>query len=217
MQGFPSAAKICGFFILLFLGSSPLVSQVKNRQSIVRVKAGRKIDYVGSRVCAECHHSIYKSFSRTDMGRSMSVVSPAVLALLPTSATIFDSKHNRHFSAFVRRGRLYQSEWALDEQGRVVFDEIEKVKWIIGAGANAIGGFILRGEDIDEAPLAYYSQTGAWALSPGYEDADRGFSRPIDATCISCHSGLPNPMPNAPGQFEYPPFDELAIGCENCH
>ena len=46
--------------------------------------------YVGSRVCSKCHPSIYESFSRTDMGRSMLEITPALLERIPTSANIFD-------------------------------------------------------------------------------------------------------------------------------
>src|SRR6266700_7165709 len=45
--------------------------------------------YVGSRVCAKCHSSIYESFARTDMGRSMLEITPSLLERVPTSASIF--------------------------------------------------------------------------------------------------------------------------------
>jgi len=173
--------------------------------------------YAGSKACAGCHRSIYDSFSRTDMGRSMSDVTPEILARLPNSAEVFDPEHNRHLSVSAKNGQLYQSEWETDENGKEVFRETERVEWIIGAGANGMGGLVERGDQISEAPLTYYAKTRAWALSPGYEDADRAFSRPIDASCIVCHSGRPNPVAKIAGTFRTPPFDELAIGCENCH
>src|SRR5437870_2150732 len=40
--------------------------------------------YVGSLACARCHHEIYDSYSRTDMGRSMSAVNPALLGKIST-------------------------------------------------------------------------------------------------------------------------------------
>jgi len=147
----------------------------------------------------------------------MSAVTPAILAKLPGTATIFDAKTNRRFSVSVRQGQLYQSEWETGDDGKDVFRETERVEWIMGAGANALGGIIRRGDHLFEAPLTFYEKTHTWALSPGYEEADRGFSRPIDAACIVCHSARPNPVAGAAGQFRNPPFDELAIGCETCH
>src|ERR1700722_2917198 len=38
-----------------------------------------KAGYVGTPICAECHPGIYASFSRTDMGRSMSEITPSLL------------------------------------------------------------------------------------------------------------------------------------------
>jgi hypothetical protein len=151
------------------------------------------------------------------MGRSMSPAIPALLTKLPTSTALFDAQLNRHFSVSVQQGRLCQSEWETDDSGKEVFRDTEHVEWLIGAGANGIGALIRRGDRLFEAPLSYYAKTSTWELSPGYENADRGFSRPIDARCIVCHSGRPNPVMNAAGQFRIPPFDELAIGCENCH
>src|SRR5579862_6813514 len=52
--------------------------------------------YVGSRACAKCHPSTYESFSRTDMGRSMSEITPPVIEQM-SPAKVFDSKLNRRF------------------------------------------------------------------------------------------------------------------------
>src|ERR1700730_10843257 len=82
--------------------------------------------YVGSRVCAKCHPSIYESFSRTDMGRSMSEVNPALVEKMPTSASIFDSKLNRHFEIYTRDGNLYQSEFETAADGHEVFRDTRK-------------------------------------------------------------------------------------------
>src|SRR6266403_426720 len=73
--------------------------------------------YVGSRVCAKCHGSIYRSFSRTDMGRSMSEITPALLERIPNSASIFDPKLNRHFELVARDNNLYQSEYETAADG----------------------------------------------------------------------------------------------------
>lgn len=180
-------------------------------------RANSTTGYVGSKTCAECHRSIYNAFSRTDMGRSMSLVTPAILGELPNSAEFFVAPQNRHFSVAVRDVKLYASEWETDENGKDVFRETQPVEWLIGAGANGMGVLVRQGDQIFEAPVTYYAKLRGWALPPGYEDADRGFSRPIDTGCITCHSGRPNPVVGFAGKFQDPPFDELAIGCENCH
>src|SRR5947207_10243448 len=53
--------------------------------------------YLGSTVCAGCHAGISRQFSRTSMGRSMSLITPELLQSLPSNASLYDEKHDRHF------------------------------------------------------------------------------------------------------------------------
>ena len=199
--------------VLLWFGS-----QVKVLRAAVSGDQGPAGDsgYVGSRACAKCHPSIYESFSKTDMGRSMSEITPALLEKIPTSANIFDPKHNRHFEVYARDGNLYQSEYRTAADGKEV-RETQKLEWMIGAGVNGSGAIVQRDDYLFEAPLSVYAKIQGWALSPGYEFGDYGFNRPILPACIACHSGQPQPVLEGNGRFQKPPFTELAIGCENCH
>jgi predicted CXXCH cytochrome family protein len=173
--------------------------------------------YVGSRVCAQCHAPIANKYSRTDMGRSMSEITPALLEKIPTSTSFFDDRTHRHFAVHADDGKLFQSEYEIGEDDKEEFRETHPVDWIIGAGANGFGALIRRGDFLFEAPLSFYSKAQSWALSPGYEFGDYGFNRPILAGCIACHSGRPQAVLDGNGKFLDPPFLELAIGCENCH
>jgi hypothetical protein len=179
--------------------------------------SGEVSGYVGSKVCSKCHPSIYESFSRTDMGRSMSEITPALLGRIPTSTHLFDGKLKRHFDIFARENSLYQSEYDTTADGKDVFRETRKLEWIIGSGANGSGAIVKQNDYLFEAPLSFYARPNQWALSPGYEFGDYGFNRPILPACIFCHSGQPRPVLDGNGRFQEPPFTELAIGCENCH
>lgn len=178
---------------------------------------GITASYVGSQECALCHPDIYEKYSRTDMGRSMITATPASLAGVPTSASFFDQRLNRHFEIFVGDGGLYQSEYELGAEGKEVFRATRRLEWIIGAGQNAMGALVRQGDYLFEAPLSFYSNVHQWALSPGYQYGDFGFTRPILPACIACHSGRPQPIVNGHGKFRNPAFRELAVGCENCH
>jgi hypothetical protein len=124
---------------------------------------------------------------------------------------------NRYFEVFRRNSDLYESEYQLDENGREVFRTTQRVEFIVGSGANGFTCIVRRGDYLFEAPLSFYTRPNRWALSPGYEVRDYGFDRPIYEGCVVCHSGRAQPVSGADGLYRNPPFQELAIGCENCH
>jgi tetratricopeptide repeat protein/cytochrome c554/c'-like protein len=160
---------------------------------------------------------IFRSFSSTRMGRSLVPATPELIRGLSLPASIYDRTLDRHYEIFSQNGRLYQDEYQSGSDGAEVFRNTQQVQWIIGAGANGLSAIVQRGNYLFEAPLSYYAAPEKWALSPGYEGADLGFSRPILAGCISCHSGLANPADETTGRFDPNPFSQMAVGCENCH
>lgn len=144
------------------------------------------------------------------MGRSMSLAANH-LTKVTGNVRIHSEKLRREFSVFAENGQLKQRE---EGEG---FRSEHALAWAIGSGANGLSFILQRGAFLFQAPLSYYSRVGRWDLSPGYEFADYGFNRPIAAGCIHCHSGRPQPVAQTNGQYRNPPFQELAIGCENCH
>jgi hypothetical protein len=202
-----SQLQACLPLLLLSLASAAFGQQ--NR--------GASDGYVGSVACAECHPSIYELYLKTDMGRSMSEITPTVLKTIPATAQVAAPNLNRHFEVFAREGSLYQSEYAINPGGQEIFRDTHKLDFLIGSGANGIGGLVKQENYLFEAPLSFYTQPGKWALSPGYEFGDYGFNRPILADCILCHSGHPRVTATESAKMMEPPFAELPIGCENCH
>jgi hypothetical protein len=212
-----SAIAIVGAVLAFLPGDRVGHARARSAETASPQSTGSSNGYVGSKLCAECHRAIYNNFSQTDMGRSMTLVSPKLLEKIPNSAHIFDTKLNRHFEVSVKSGHLYQDDYETGPDEKEIFRDTQRVEWIIGSGANGFGAIVRRGDALFEAPLSFYSKTQRWALSPGYEFYDYGFSRPILPGCIVCHSGHPQPIPDGNGRFLDPPFTDLAIGCENCH
>jgi Flp pilus assembly protein TadD len=173
--------------------------------------------FVGSQGCLPCHQTIYEEFSKTSMGRSMRRVTPALLANVVTSGSVYDSKLDQHFEVFAREGKLFQTQYSTNAGGEELFRETHEIEWIMGSGNNGFAGVITSGAFLFQAPMSFYSKVGSWALSPGYEFGNYGFSRPILAGCVACHSGRATSEAGGNGRFGDPPFQELAIGCENCH
>jgi hypothetical protein len=209
-------ALVSGFLTVAFVAAI-FASPAQGPANPKQVQAETGSGYVGSRACSKCHQQIYDSYSRTDMGQSMSIPSASLLKTIPVPIIVRDPRSGRQFELSVEDDHLFQSEFEAATNSKDIFRDRHKVEWIIGAGANGLGAIVNRGGYLFEAPLSFYSKGNSWALSPGYEFANYGFSRPILPGCIACHSGQPKAVPGGNGRFREPPFAELAIGCENCH
>jgi hypothetical protein len=168
--------------------------------------------YVGSKVCFGCHSDIYRSFMKTDMGRSMRLASDFKDHGIPESASILAPDGKRVFQVAHN-----ETGWTQTEAEAGIFRNEQELAYVVGSGANGLTFLVHRGNYLFQAPLSFYSKAGKWDLSPGFEGADLAFNRPIAAQCVSCHSGRPQPVVNHAGEFLAPPFRELAIGCESCH
>jgi hypothetical protein len=120
-------------------------------------------EYIGSAACAECHQEIYSKYSRTGMGRSMSLVTHEFLKVWPSSGALDDKNTGLHFDVYAREAHLFQSEYQLDPKGQEIFRHTRELEWIIGAGENGFGGLVRNGEYLFQAPLSFYT---SWA-TPG--------------------------------------------------
>ena len=170
--------------------------------------------YVGSKVCAACHRGIYDAYIQTPMGRSLRAV--PVTSGTAHIARIPGAGPGRFYEVDRRDGVLYQSQILVDAQGKETHRQSYPLAYELGS-VNGAGYLVKRGDHLLEAPLSYYPRHQTWGLSPGYEQNDAGFNRPIEAGCVFCHSGRPQPVANRPGLFQARPFLEEGIGCENCH
>ncbi len=174
--------------------------------------------YTGSKACATCHPAIYREYSHTAMGLSLALPNHILNSgWLEKPLEIVNPKNNRRYRIFRRAADVYQSAYELDENGKEVFRHTEKIEYVMGTGVNGATATVRRGNYLFQTPLSYYSAKKTWALSPNYEVEDLGFSFPITAGCITCHSGQPRPVAGREGLFEDPPLGELSIGCERCH
>jgi tetratricopeptide (TPR) repeat protein len=177
--------------------------------------------YVGSAACARCHRGIAGSFAKASMGHSLSLITPEFLRTLPLGSpdttSFFNPKSNHHFEVRAEDGRLIESEYETEANGREVFRSTFEMGWIIGAGENGFGALLRRGDYLFQAPLSYYTRAARWDLSPGYQNMDDGFNRVIQPGCIYCHSGRPQPVAGHNGSYRDPAFTQTSIGCENCH
>jgi hypothetical protein len=147
------------------------------------------------------------------MGKSLT---PAAASGRTLPASVEIPALNRHLEVFENNGRLFQSETEA-AAGKTIFTNTQELLWSIGSGENGMTFAVQRGGYLFEAPLSYYTKARRWDLSPGYETADEGFSRPIGDACLVCHSGRTQPVTGREGMYGSPAFAEPSVGCENCH
>jgi hypothetical protein len=175
-------------------------------------------EYAGSTSCAGCHRKLFDEYRRTSMGRSFARAGEGEdAARFRRPAKVFHRRLNRWYEVFARDGAYWQSEYALDPAGKEIFRQTHKLAYVMGSGTNGVGYLIERDDYLFEAPLSWYRRGERWDLSPGYEDSDASFSRPVPDGCAQCHTGRPRGIATHAGRYEKPAFRELAIGCENCH
>jgi hypothetical protein len=151
------------------------------------------------------------------MGRSFSTVTPARVQAMQLPASVYSAKLDRHYEVFSRAGKLFQSEYQTSADGQEIFRNTHEVKWLIGAGTNGFNGIVQRDRFMFETPMAFYTTSKKWDLSPGYELEDLGFNRAIVKRCITCHSGQPGPGEKGAEASDFAPAGQTPIGCENCH
>lgn len=205
------------FFILtgtigLLAGCS---SEQADRPAPLAPAAEAAVRSVGDEACASCHEGLYQSYHRTGMGRSVSVFDPAdAPEAFDDVAPVYNERFDYYYEPFVRGDTLFQREYRTDREGRVIHDEVHAAAWVIGSG-NATRSYLMSvGGHVTEMPLTWYIDAGRWDLSPGYEQQNFRFGRPIDPLCMTCHNGLPEYSAYSINHYEDVP---LGITCERCH
>jgi tetratricopeptide repeat protein len=176
------------------------------------------VAYVGDEACQECHEPQYKDFKNTGMGRSLSIPSPGNWPEFTKRVTLSNKRLRRKYSVSVIAGKMYHSESRQDANGNPEHSEKHEISFTVGSGDVGRSYLITKGDALFLSPISYYSGIRRWDLSPGYEDGQfRGFTRPAGNLCVSCHSGLPQPIAGTRNRYKTPPFRFLAVGCERCH
>lgn len=210
---------ICALWVALALSLCAQAQTAAGQKKPQRyLNTARGVGYTGSRVCARCHAAIYREYRETAMSRSMTSADDPLKMGVPTApVTVYEGKFQRYYEIKRRGGILLQSDYEVGPDGKEVFRDTQRIAYLIGAGENGISYAVRKGDYLFEAPLSYYTRLHSWALSPGFEEGDYGFHRPILAECAVCHSGRARPAPDRPGAYLTPAFAELGIGCENCH
>lgn len=216
---FVAAGCFAGAGIWLSSGTSPVpeapVRPARDVQPATRlVSRYRSVfasEFSGNASCQECHIAETQLFNATPHSRSLEKVRPEDE---PSDVEFAHAVSRRAYRVFRRDGELWHREFANDDQGEISLGEFP-VAWRIGSGHHSRSYLI----DVDgylfESPVTWYSATGSWGISPGYDfHGHEGFSRAAHQGCIQCHASR---VESAENSTHHLALVEPSIGCESCH
>jgi Flp pilus assembly protein TadD len=176
------------------------------------------VAYVGDAACTPCHAEIAATYRQHPMGRSAIAIeaAPADIRGDESARTLFTAQ-GYEYAVERRDGRTFHRETRRDEQGRTIGDVEGEVRYVIGSGTRALAFLIDRDGYLFESPITWYSQQKRWDLSPGYEQMNAHFERPIPSDCLFCHANQINHVAGTVNRYREPAIRGHAIGCERCH
>jgi predicted CXXCH cytochrome family protein len=186
----------------------------------LRASDGAAPGYLADAACAQCHPAIARSYAEVGMARSFA---PAA----GTRAMAFDGSRYAHAASGLdyrlqRRGdELWFAQSAKAADGSTLSLEL-RVDWVLGSG-NRAQSFLHHTEagELYQLPVTWYSESGALAMSPGYEAGDHpGVERRVRRQCMFCHNAYPevalgSDRADQPDLF--PRRLPAGVGCQRCH
>lgn len=201
--------------VILFRQFQPaddaLLSGVPPVSQVGFTNASSEVAYVGTAVCARCHAGEHQSYLDSMHSRSFRVTDPEDE---PVDGTFQTASGARHYRIYRDEGLLRHREFVKTRDGNELTLADHPVVYTVGSGHLAltylarVDGFLI------ESPATWYRAQQSWALSPGYDDRNCGFDRPVYFECLSCHVGRSTRVDNGYARYS---IDEQSIGCERCH
>jgi Flp pilus assembly protein TadD len=188
----------------------------------IKVTGGAAAGYVPDRVCAMCHNPIYRSYQEVGMAKSF--FRPRADRFIEDFKEnhFYHKPSKRHYEISREGDRLFFKRYQLDEKGKPINVFTRDIDWIMGSG-NHSRVYLYRTEagELYQLPLAWYSQTKSWGMSPGFDRPDHfGVSRRVRRECMFCHNAYPD-VPSGSDAFYAPQVypEELpeGTGCQRCH
>ncbi len=169
--------------------------------------------WAGTESCLECHDNQHRSWLQSVHSRAMSA---AMSGPEPADGDYLHVASGRRYQSRQKNGELWHAEALVDTVTQTAPPTVDvQLKYLVGSGRHSrtylaeLDGFLT------ESPLTWYSSTGSWSMSPGYDHAEHlGFERPVDTGCLICHCGR---IESVDGAFHRLRIAETSIGCERCH
>lgn len=167
--------------------------------------------FVGALACVACHADAHASYLATAHSQALAEIESE---REPDGGEFFDPRSQKRYRIHREGDQIYHEESIhTADGGKLVLADFP-VRYVIGSGRFSRSYLI----DIDgflyESPATWYAARPGWALSPGYENHNSGFQRPVELRCLLCHAGRVEPVDNSPQRVD---LQALVIDCERCH
>jgi predicted CXXCH cytochrome family protein len=198
--------------------SSPTPSLPTPKTMPTRVISTFDAELVGSAKCAECHAEISEMYNATHSMAQAMAYAGSEIEVEDYSNGLFSPPGNRSYKVEKTDQSILHHEIMFDRSGEQIFDQSEKIAYVLGSGRRGRSYLIDRDGLLFQSPIGWYSQKHVWALSPGYDhDNHQRFDRRIRSECIFCHAGRVSLVDPGLDRFAKRGVVEVGISCERCH
>ncbi|MEM9659890.1 MAG: cytochrome c3 family protein, partial [Planctomycetota bacterium] len=178
--------------------------------------------YLGDAACAECHAEISEQYRGHSMGRSL-----ATLPSTDGSSIRLDEAGSFTTGQFTAGGFRYEVRYQddqllhcqsrVDAEGNELALIEEEIRYAIGSGHHGRSYVVDRDGYLFMSPITWYPDKQVWDLSPGCEQANSQFNRPVVEACVFCHTNQSVRVPETANRYVEPLSAGESIGCERCH
>lgn len=175
------------------------------------------VQYVGDSACVDCHATLCTTFHQHPMGRSAIVAGSDSLERYGPEAMNPCQVGPYELSVRVENGQMVHALSAQGVEGERLPQMDMPVSIAIGSGTRGRSYLVLDGDAVWQSPVSWFSTTGRWDVSPGF-DLGGATQRPTISNCLYCHIQDHKVVENSVNRYQLPlARSQLSIGCERCH
>lgn len=173
--------------------------------------------FVGDLACASCHADKVATYHQTAHFKTSSWPSSQTVhgRFDPGSNTLATVNPNLHFVMEANERGFFQTAHLTTSPDAELY-RTERIDVVVGSGRKGQTYLFWKGDLLFELPISYWVALDKWVNSPGYNDGQANFDRPIPPRCLECHGSS--------FEQEAPPDNRfnkaslvLGIFCEKCH
>lgn len=172
--------------------------------------------YVGPEVCGECHAERLASARKTSHFRTSAPATRDATAAPFGEGVVVTATDDDDLRLVMleRAGALWQV--GIDRKNGERASRRADV--VIGSGKLGQTFVYREGPYLYQLPATYFAPPVGWRFSPGYEERELDFARPVFGQCLECHALWAQPgRPDLVYEHSYVGEIRWGVSCEKCH